>query len=78
MFKNVIENQTYNYKFVELKKGDYNCLILYSGNEPFNKATNNYDYIIFAHNVEKKTVRYIYCESLENGADQPYYLTLDW
>ena len=78
VFTKNIENKTYNYKFVELIKGDYNCLVLYSGDEPFNKATNNYDYIIFAHNDKIQTVRYIYCDSLENGADQPYYLELDW
>lgn len=78
VFKKATENKTYNYKFMELKKGSYNCLILYSGDEPFNKATNNYTYIIFAHNNKNKTVRYICCDSLENGADQPYYLSLDW
>lgn len=78
VFTKNIENKTYNYDFTELKKGDYNCLILYSGDAPFNKATDNYDYIIFAYNDENNTVRYIYCDSLENGADQPYYLELDW
>lgn len=78
VFTKNIENKTYNYKFTELIKGDYNCLVLYSGNVPFNKVTNNYDYIIFAYNDENNTVRYIYCDSLENGADQPYYLDLDW
>lgn len=66
------------YKFTKLTKGDYSCLILYYGDEPFNKATDNYDYIIFACNETDKTVRYIYCSSLENGVDQPYYLQLDW
>ncbi len=79
VFVKAVENNTYNYKFIEQKKGDYNCLILYSGDEPFNKATDNYDYIIFAYyNDENSTVRYIYCDSLENGVDQPYYLELDW
>lgn len=78
VFTKNIENKTYNYKFVELIKGDYNCLVLYSGDEPFKKATDNYDYIIFAYNDKIQTVRYIYCDSLENGADQPYYLELDW
>ena len=59
-------------------KGDYHCLILYSGDEPFKKATDNYDYIIFAYNDKTNIVRYIYCDSLENGADQPYYLELEW
>ena len=59
-------------------KGDYHCLILYSGDEPFEKATDSYDYIIFSYNDKTNIVRYIYCDSLENGADQPYYLELEW
>ena len=78
VFAKNIENKTYNYKFEELIKGDYNCLILYSGDEPFTTATNSYDYIIFSYNDKTNTVRYIYCDSLENGADQPYYLELEW
>lgn len=78
VFAKNIENKTNNYKFAELMKGDYHCLILYSGDEPFKKATNNYDYIIFAYNDKTNIVRYIYCDSLENGADQPYYLELEW
>ena len=78
VFSKNIENKTYNYKFAELMKGDYHCLILYSGDEPFKKATDNYDYIIFAYNDKTNIVRYIYCDSLENGADQPYYLELEW
>lgn len=78
LFKNAVANKTYNYKFTEIKKGNYRCLILYSGNEPFSPVTDSYDYIIFANNEKAKTVRYIYCDSLENGADQPYYLSLDW
>ena len=78
MFSKAVENKTYNYKFTELVKGDYKCLILYSGDEPFSVVTNNYDYIIFAYNDKNHTVRYIYCDSLENGADQPYYLELEW
>ena len=78
VFTKNIENKAYNYDFTELKKGEYNCLVLYSGDAPFNKATDNYGYIIFAYNDKNNTVRYIYCDSLENGADQPYYLGLDW
>lgn len=78
VFDEAVENETYQYQFMECKKGDYNCLILYSGDVPFNKATENYSYIIFAYNEKDKTVRYIYCDSMENGADQPYYLQLDW
>lgn len=59
-------------------RGNYECWIEYSGDAPFHEATNNYSYTIFAYNDETRTVRYICCSSLENGADQPYYLSLDW
>ena len=66
----------------KLKKGDYNCVILYdtyaAGDMPFEQVTDNYEFYIFAYNDQTKTVRYICCSSLENGVDQPYYLTLDW
>ena len=78
VFEKAVENQTYNYRYAQMERGSFTCLILYSGDEPFQKATNNYDYIIFAYNEKTKVVRYIYCDSLENGADQPYYLKLDW
>ena len=78
VFEKAVLNKTYGYKFVELEKGEYTCLILYSGNEPFQKATNNYEYLIFAYNETTNSVRYVYCDSLENGVDQPYYLQLDW
>ena len=61
-----------------MKKGDYSCLILYNGTEPFERVTNSYTYLIFAYNEYTNTVRYICCDSLENGADQPYYLQLEW
>lgn len=77
VFEKALENQTY-YKFVKLTKGDYTCLILYDGIDPFNRTTGNYAYVIFAYNEIDKTVRYIYCNSLENGVDQPYYLRLNW
>lgn len=78
LFTNAVNDKIYKYKFSEIDNGDYHCLILYRGDEPFTPATNSYDYIIFAYNEKCKTVRYIYCDSLENGADQPYYLLLDW
>ena len=78
IFSKSVENETYNYEFIEQRKGEYNCLILYSGDKPFSTVTNSYEYIIFAYNDKTNTVRYIYCSSLENGADQPYYLELDW
>jgi DNA-binding transcriptional MerR regulator len=78
VFEKAIADKTYGYKFVEIEKGEYTCLILYSGDEPFQKATNNYQYLIFAYSETSNSVRYIYCDSLENGVDQPYYLQLDW
>ena len=63
---------------LEIKKGDFTCLIIYNGSEPFQEADDNYTYCIFAYNEKTNVVRYIYCDSLENGADQPYYLQLDW
>ena len=78
VFEKAVANKTYGYKFVEIEKGEYTCLILYSGDEPFQKATNSYQYLIFAYSETTNVVRYIYCDSLENGVDQPYYLQLDW
>ena len=78
VFEKAIADKTYGYKFVEIEKGEYTCLILYSGDEPFQKATDNYQYLIFAYSETTNSVRYIYCDSLENGVDQPYYLQLDW
>ena len=78
VFEKAIADKTYGYKFVEIEKGEYTCLILYSGDEPFQKATNNYQYLIFAYSETSNSVRYIYCDSLENGVDQPHYLQLDW
>ena len=78
VFEKAVANKTYGYKFVEIEKGEFSCLILYSGDEPFQEATNNYNYLIFAYNEKTNVVRYIYCDSLENGVDQPYYLQLDW
>ena len=78
VFGKAIADNTYGYKFVEIEKGEYTCLILYSGDDPFQKATNNYQYLIFAYSETTNVVRYIYCDSLENGVDQPHYLQLDW
>jgi len=78
VFEKAIADKTYGYKFVEIEKGEYTCLILYNGDEPFQKATGNYQYLIFAYSETTNSVRYIYCDSLENGVDQPYYLQLDW
>ncbi len=78
VYEKAVAEQTYGYNFVEMKRGVFSCLILYSGDEPFQKATDNYQYLIFAYDEDTSRVRYIYCDSLENGADQPYYLELEW
>lgn len=64
--------------YVVLQKGNYTCLIAYEGNPPFEQVTDSYTYYIFAYSETNLTVRYILCDSLENGADQPYYLSLEW
>lgn len=81
VFEKAATENIYGYKLAEMEKGDFSCLILYGGlnsGELFQKATGSYDYLIFAYNEKENTVRYINCVSLEDGADQPYYLKLDW
>lgn len=68
----------HNRDYVIMEKGSYTCLISYKGNSPFEAVTGSYTYYIFAYDNENLVVRYILCDSLENGADQPYYLSLDW
>lgn len=70
------ESQSSDY--VTVQKGNYTCFFLYNGNPPFEEVTDSYTYFIFAFDKQNLTVRYIMCDSLENGADQPYYLSLDW
>ena len=78
IYEKAVLEKTYGYKFVEMEKGAFSCLILYDGHEPFQNEPNSYQYLIFAYDEDTNRVRYIYCDSLENGADQPYYLELDW
>ncbi len=62
-----------------VKKGSYTCLIYSPYRSPiFEEVTNNYTYYIFAYDEETLRVRYILCDSLEHGEDQPYYLSLPW
>lgn len=61
-----------------VKRGNYTCLFSYYGAPPFEPVTDSYTYYIFAYDEENLYVRYILCDSLENGVDQPYYLSLDW
>lgn len=66
-------------EFVTTVKGNYTCLIFYEGSGTiFTKEPDNYTYYIFAYDETNLRVRYICCASMENGADQPYYLQLDW
>ena len=64
--------------YVIVQKGNYTCFFLYDGNPPFEEVTDSYTYFIFAFDEQNLIVRYIMCDSLENGVDQPYYLSLDW
>lgn len=72
------EHRSEHNNYVTIKKGSYECLIIYFGTRPFEEATNSYTYFIFAYDEDARRVRYICCDSLENGEDQPYYLSLDW
>lgn len=56
--------------------GGYTCLVLCSGSPPFEAATGDYTYYIFAYNERNQSVRYIYSYSEVGG--QPYYLSLEW
>ena len=64
--------------YLIIQKGSYTCLIIYTGTPPFEEATSSYTYCIFAYDEQNLKVRYIYCDSLDDGVDQPYYLNLDW
>lgn len=70
------ENNTKKYDIVH--KGNYTCFFAYDGDPPFQEVTDSYTYYIFAYDETNLIVRYIMCDSLENGADQPFYLSLDW
>lgn len=66
-------------EFEEIKRGDYNCLFFRDVIMDNQTSVNDsYDFLIFAYNEDTKTVRYIFCSSLENGADQPYFFQLEW
>ncbi len=66
------------YDYTEIKTENYTCLIRYFGDSPFSQAKVNYYYCIFAYDEVNMRVRYIACYSDEHGAEQPYYLQLDW
>lgn len=63
----------------QTQKGPWTCLILYDPSQkPFQEATSDYSYYIFAYDPDALRVRYIHCDSMDGGYDQPYYLQLDW
>ncbi len=78
LFKKHKPDQKSHWKYETFEKGNYTCLALYDGDALFEKETDSYTYYIFAYDKETFKVRYLVCSSLENGADQPYYLLLDW
>ena len=78
LFRRWVSEDTASYGMKTLTKGNYECLFYYNGAEPFCKVNDSYTYCIFAYDKENFRVRYLFCDSLENGADQPYYLELDW
>lgn len=72
-------NENTWWSFRRLRRGNYDCLILYHGNEPFTAINDSYTYYIFAYDKSGCSVRYILCDSLEHSDEfQPYYLELDW
>ena len=74
--RELFEAKRPNYETIQ--KGNYICFFAYNGDPPFEKVTDSYTYYIFAYDEANLVVRYILCDSLENGADQPYYLSLEW
>ena len=74
----IIDSDKANYEYAEIQQDNFTCLIRYSGETPFHQVEDDYDYFIFAYDEITMRVRYIVCSSGENGAEQPYYLQLDW
>lgn len=74
----MLDSDEMNYLYNEQQKGEYTCLIRYDGSNPFAQEEDDYYYFIFAYDENNLRVRYILCYSGENGAEQPYYLQLDW
>ena len=77
--KELFDLKAGSYEIVQ--KGNYTCYFKYStygGSTPFEEVSDSYTYYIFAYDETNLIVRYIMCDSLENGVDQPFYLSLDW
>lgn len=74
----MLEVDNTDYHYTKIKNGDFTCLIRYDAETPFIQEKDDYSYFIFAYDKEHLRVRYILCHSDENGAEQPYYLQLDW
>ena len=80
LFEEYQSEDSEHWDYPVIQKDNYTCLFRHYAynNEPFTEVTDSYTYFIFAYDETNLKVRYIYCDSLENGADQPYYLQLDW
>lgn len=74
--KELYDTKAKDYQTVQ--KGSFTCFFKYYGDPPFQEVTDNYTYYIFAYDETNQIVRYILCDSLENGVDKPFYLSLDW
>ena len=74
--KELYDTKAKDYQTVQ--KGSFTCFFKYYGDPPFQEVSDNYTYYIFAYDETNQIVRYILCDSLENGVDKPIYLSLDW
>lgn len=70
------------YQYTTVTTDNYICIFRHYSSYfdpiPFSAAEDDYSYTIFAYNPQTLRVRYLVCASGENGAEQPYYLELDW
>ena len=77
LFEDAAQNPEHG-TYQELQQGSYICWTLFEGVEPFQEPDGDYTYLMFAFDEATHTVRYIYCCSLEKGADRPAFLDMDW
>ncbi len=71
------------YNFVEVKKGNWNCLVItdkYDFTNPLDELAvyDWYQYYIFAYDEENMRVRYIASEGQDHYEDPPYFMSLEW
>ncbi len=77
LFKKYEQELTENgYTISETTFGAFNCILYYSGAEPFLQESGIFTHCIFAYNEKTKEVRYIY--SYSRDSDIPYYTSLAW